>query len=664
MSFIGPARPPQSDNNNNDNKVTPSPSKKRVYGPTLNDDDDKIENKEEDRTVKRRVYGPSLDDTDEDKEKDKPKRVYGPSLNDTNENTTTTTKRVYGPSLHNDNNTKTVNNNRIVGPTIGPSRPSNQDNEDDSSSDEEENNDEDRKDEWSRVRGSDKDGKDSSSKDGKREDWMKSLPTDRRIGSNLQNRQFSTNSNVNVNNNLDTSSWTDTPQERLQKEQLNSNNGVVSTSKSSSSSSKQEFERMKAKEEEKFMNQYNDKYRKESLLEMHQKKQQQQMKKDGGSSKKPSFDFDRERDLNPTKVDTQYLKKITSGDSTKTRSDEIINNNSENDHDDNREEFDNHDSYQIHKPVLIREVIERLKIKPGGIYIDGTFGLGGHSRKILETCDSCYVIGIDRDPSVFKFSESLRSQYKDRLITLNGNFGDLSSLLQQHQLHNLKISGILYDFGVSSYQIDSSDRGFSFKKDIEGPLDMRMNNEGSSSLNASHIVNTFSGDALRDIFYYLGEEKHTKKITEEIISRRAKAPILTTLELVSIIEACMPYPAAAKTISKIFRALRMFVNDEIGEIKRGLLEAQKVLKPGGQLVAISFHSIEDRIAKQFLARCASPNHDDKFTSQYLPSFEFDEGSAPVLPKEDELRWNSRSRSAVLRSAKRTTNPPLPDLVFE
>ncbi|GAM28038.1 hypothetical protein SAMD00019534_112140 [Acytostelium subglobosum LB1] len=299
--------------------------------------------------------------------------------------------------------------------------------------------------------------------------------------------------------------------------------------------------------------------------------------------------------------------------------------------------------FNIHKPVLLKQVIDRLHLKSGACYIDATFGLGGHSTSILDTCPDCFVIGIDRDPNVFNLTKQLRQRYKDRLITVQGPFSELSTLLKENNLHTIPISGILFDFGVSSYQLDSAERGFSFRKDLDGPLDMRMDNQ-SSRLSAYEIVNGFNNRQLRDIMYYYGEERHTKKVAEEIIRRRSIAPIATTNQLVEIIESCIPYPAALKSISRIFRSLRMYVNDETGEVRKGLLEAEKILQPNGHLVAISFHSIEDRIVKRFLKNRKSA------------SFDFVDGSDPVYADEQEIEWNARSKPAVLRSAMRTQKP--------
>ncbi|EFA86697.1 hypothetical protein PPL_00499 [Heterostelium album PN500] len=305
--------------------------------------------------------------------------------------------------------------------------------------------------------------------------------------------------------------------------------------------------------------------------------------------------------------------------------------------------------FNIHKPVLFREVIDRLRLKPGSCYIDCTFGLGGHTTGILDRQPDCYVIAFDRDPHVFELTKHLRQKYKDRLITIHGEFSRMSSLLAENGLSDLPIDGILFDFGVSSLQLDDPERGFSFRKDLYGPLDMRMNKDDSSTLSAFDIVNTFSIKRLRDIMYFYGEERHTKKIAEEIVLRRSIEPIRTTNELVAIIEKCIPYPAANKSISRIFRALRMYVNSETQEVKKGLLEAEKVLQPNGELVAISFHSIEDRIVKKF------------FQSRKNQSFVFPDGDDPVYAAPDELEWNPRSKPAILRSAQRTKSKPLANI---
>ncbi|EAL65220.1 hypothetical protein DDB_G0284343 [Dictyostelium discoideum AX4] len=308
-----------------------------------------------------------------------------------------------------------------------------------------------------------------------------------------------------------------------------------------------------------------------------------------------------------------------------------------------------YESYKIHKPVFIKEVLEILNPQPNKVYIDATFGMGGHSRGILETCKDCYVIAFDRDPKVFEMTKPLRSEFKDRLITINSTFSSMRSALKEKNLDHLKISGILYDFGVSSYQIDTADRGFSFKKELEGPLDMRMN-QNSSQITAYDIINTFSEKDLRDIFFYYGEEKHTKNIANEILRKRKIEPIKNTSDLVKIVESSIPYPMALKTISRVFRSLRMFVNDELNEIKIGLTQGEQLLEPNSPLLAISFHSIEDRIVKQYL---------NKYTTIEEPTFKFSPTyKSPIFPSKEELEWNPRSKSAILRTAIRTSNKPI------
>ncbi|EGG21872.1 hypothetical protein DFA_01758 [Cavenderia fasciculata] len=317
-------------------------------------------------------------------------------------------------------------------------------------------------------------------------------------------------------------------------------------------------------------------------------------------------------------------------------------------------------NYGIHKPVMVNEVIDRLHLKDGHCYIDATFGLGGHTLNILDRCKGSFVIAVDRDPKIFELTAKIRETYQDRLITLHGNFSNLSQLLKERGLDTLKISGVLMDFGCSSLQLDSPDRGFSFRKDFDGPLDMRMNNTDTSTqrLTATDILNTFSNQQLRDIMYYYGEERHTLKVAHEIIRRRQYERIEKTSQLVDIIESCIPYPAAMKSISRIFRSLRMFVNDETGEIYRGMREAEKILAPGGNLVVISFHSIEDRIAKRFFRNRCAVKRSTLTPLQHDPSFEYVDGSQPLFPTDEEIEWNSRSKPAIVRSATRTSSSPL------
>eukprot|EP01133_Synstelium_polycarpum_P017454 gene17454-20827_t len=266
-----------------------------------------------------------------------------------------------------------------------------------------------------------------------------------------------------------------------------------------------------------------------------------------------------------------------------------------------------------------------MRLRDGHCYVDATFGMGGHTINMLESCKGCYIIALDRDPNVFEMTRDIREKYKSRLITIQGEFSSMSSLLKQNNLSDVKISGILFDFGVSSYQLDTPSRGFSFRRDLDGPLDMRMNND-ASTLSAYHIINSFSLKQLRDIMFYYGEEKHTKKVGEEIVKRRSEAPIETTGQ-----------------------AFRMFVNDETGEVQRGLREAETLLQPNGQLVAISFHSIEDRIVKKFLKHRNGHSFDSSIDS-----------ADPVYAQDDELDWNPRAKPAILRSAKRTSKPVYQD----
>lgn len=298
-----------------------------------------------------------------------------------------------------------------------------------------------------------------------------------------------------------------------------------------------------------------------------------------------------------------------------------------------------------HIPVLLTEVIDALNIKADGLYVDATFGRGGYTRAMLER--KARVIGIDRDPDAIAEGEKLQAA-NSNFRMLRGAFGDLD----QH-LANAKvdfIDGIAFDIGVSSPQIDTAERGFSFAKD--GPLDMRMDTTAGKS--AADLVNTLPEAELADILYKYGEERQSRRIARAIVAAR---PITRTLQLREVIHSVMKRsPDGIDTATRSFQALRIAVNDELGELERGLVAAEKVLRPGGRLAVVSFHSLEDRIVKDFLrersGKAALP-------SRHLPaapvatSYFTLIGKQPVTPADDECARNPRARSARLRVAERT-----------
>ncbi|NTS31785.1 16S rRNA (cytosine(1402)-N(4))-methyltransferase RsmH [Phyllobacterium sp. BT25] len=304
-----------------------------------------------------------------------------------------------------------------------------------------------------------------------------------------------------------------------------------------------------------------------------------------------------------------------------------------------------------HIPVLLEEVITALQPQTGELIIDGTFGAGGYTRRILETGAS--VTAIDRDPSAIEVGRAMEKEFAGRLTLVQGTF----STLDQVALLGGAPDGVVLDIGVSSMQIDEAERGFSFQKD--GPLDMRMSSSGPS---AADVVNRLKAGDLARIFNFLGEERHAGRIARMIEKRRASEPFIRTRDLANAIEALVGrnpkvpiHPA-----TRVFQALRIFLNDELGELVRALHAAERVLKPGGRLVVVTFHSLEDRIVKRFFAdRSASGGG-----SRHLPQVEqrlasfTPIGKGIVAPSEAEAERNPRARSAKLRGGVRTTNPPL------
>jgi 16S rRNA (cytosine1402-N4)-methyltransferase len=315
-----------------------------------------------------------------------------------------------------------------------------------------------------------------------------------------------------------------------------------------------------------------------------------------------------------------------------------------------------------HKPVLLDAVVAALNPRANAIYVDGTFGGGGYSRAMLEAAD-CRVWGIDRDPEACERAQAMARDYGGRLAVLCGRFGEMDLLLARHGV--AAVDGIALDLGVSSWQLDEPGRGFSFRQD--GPLDMRMSRQGPS---AAEIVNTTPEDALADIIWRYGEERRSRRIARAIAAARAEAPITRTRQLAEIVRQCHP-PAdrrpGAATIdpaTRTFQALRIHVNDELGEIARGLCAAEALLGRGGRLAVVSFHSLEDRIVKSFLrersgmAGRGSRHAPDRGAAPHAPTFATP-SRRPVKPGAREVADNPRARSARLRTAERTAAAPWP-----
>jgi 16S rRNA (cytosine1402-N4)-methyltransferase len=307
-----------------------------------------------------------------------------------------------------------------------------------------------------------------------------------------------------------------------------------------------------------------------------------------------------------------------------------------------------------HRPVLLAEVLRLLAPRSGGIYVDGTYGAGGYSNAILDSAD-CRVWGIDRDPRAIADGAAATKRSAGKLSLIEGRFGEMQRLLADNGVN--AADGIALDLGVSSMQIDEASRGFSFRAD--GPLDMRMSDRGS---NAADLVNRLSEEELADIIFRYGEERRARAIARAILRRREQAPITRTGELAEIVRGVLGKKRGDQSdpATRTFQALRIAVNDELGELDRGLAAAEALLSPGGRLAVVSFHSLEDRRVKAFLRQRTgrTPN-----TSRYLP--ETKPGRAPsfrrcagdeATPGATEISGNPRARSARLRGAERSEAP--------
>lgn len=304
----------------------------------------------------------------------------------------------------------------------------------------------------------------------------------------------------------------------------------------------------------------------------------------------------------------------------------------------------------FHEPVLREKVVEFLFTDSDGVYIDATVGGGGHAEAIADRLSRRgRLIGLDRDPAALKAARKRLRGYGKRVKLEHGNFRDLVQILDR--LNIGEIAGVLFDFGISSHQIDTPERGFSF--DAEGALDMRMNPQ--QKLTAREIVNTYSVRQLTYIFRNFGEERRSRPIAQRIVRRREKAPIETTQQLKEIIGGVTPYRHRVKTFARIFQALRIAVNDELQNLRKALDASVSRLKPGGRLVGISYHSLEDRIVKQFFKqespRCVCPPESPVCICGE-PGRLLVLTGRPVRPPKDEVDANPRSRSARLRAAER------------
>lgn len=311
-------------------------------------------------------------------------------------------------------------------------------------------------------------------------------------------------------------------------------------------------------------------------------------------------------------------------------------------------------TFAAHAPVMLDEAVAALEPATHGLYIDATFGGGGYARAILAAAN-CSVYGFDRDPTAIERARDWSRAYAGRLALVNRPFADIEDSLAEFKVD--AIDGIVFDLGVSSMQLDEALRGFSFMRD--GPLSMRMD---GAKPDAADVVNSAEARDLASIFKVYGEEKRAGRIARAIVEERKSAPIETTGRLAEIVSRASP-PKREDRIhpaTRVFQALRIFVNDELGQLARALIAAEKLLRPAGRLVVVTFHSLEDRIVKRFMIErsgaAARPSRHAPATATAAPSFRL-LSDKPQTPSDAEIADNPRARSAKLRTAIRTHAPP-------
>ncbi len=310
------------------------------------------------------------------------------------------------------------------------------------------------------------------------------------------------------------------------------------------------------------------------------------------------------------------------------------------------------DATMTHRPVMLREVLSALAPRDGAIMVDGTLGRCGYTLGLLDAA-KCTVWGIDRDPAAIAEGEKVARAHPGRLHVVKGRFGEMDQLLEARGV--AQVDGITLDLGVSSPQLDDAARGFSFRTD--GPLDMRMGDDGPT---AADILNELPEEELADIIFRYGEERHSRRIARAIVAARRVAPITRTLQLAEIVRGVVHRANdGIDPATRTFQALRIYVNDELGELQRGLVAAERLLRQGGRLAVVSFHSLEDREVKSFLrARAGAEDRGSRHLparNTRAPSFTLLSRRA-IRPTEDECAANPRARSARLRAAERTSIP--------
>jgi 16S rRNA (cytosine1402-N4)-methyltransferase len=312
-----------------------------------------------------------------------------------------------------------------------------------------------------------------------------------------------------------------------------------------------------------------------------------------------------------------------------------------------------------HVPVMMQEVLDHLVPEDGAVYVDATFGHGGYARMLLEAAD-CIVYGIDRDPAALKRAQDLSDEFDGRLRFIQGCFGQMDQLLSHIGID--QVDGVVFDLGVASSQLDMAERGFSFR--FDGPLNMRMD---GGRPNAADVVAALSGDELARIIAELGDERFARKIANKIVSARSVSAITTTKQLADLVRSVVPRSKdGIDPATRTFQALRIYVNDELGELERGLMAAENMLSPQGRLVVVSYHSLEDRIVKDFLrdrgGKASNPSrHLPNVEPIFQPSFNLLTRKS-LSPTPAEVARNARASSAKFRAAERTYAPSWPVLI--
>jgi 16S rRNA (cytosine1402-N4)-methyltransferase len=307
-----------------------------------------------------------------------------------------------------------------------------------------------------------------------------------------------------------------------------------------------------------------------------------------------------------------------------------------------------------HTPVLLNEVIRTINPQSGKLYFDATFGWGGYTKKLLDSC-ACEVIAIDQDPKVKSRAKEFKREYGTRFNFIESKFSEICSVLKK--LNTKKVDGFMFDIGVSSMQLDNPQRGFSFNK--EGPLDMRM---GTSELTAEEFINSVSEDELADIIYNYGDERKSRRIAKLIVEHRKINPIKTTLHLADIVLKANPKKNNHKKhpATKTFQAIRIYLNDEFNELFAGLTNAEQALSEDGKICVVTFHSLEDKIVKNYFYKSSGMDYS---SYKNLPVETNDSeaslipGKKAIKPSKEEIETNIRARSAKLRYATRTSSLP-------